>query len=240
VKQSILGFSAAAFLFASATVVCCAAEIVPGRWEGLIQIPDRELNVVIDLAQDDGKAWIGSVIIPGLGVKGASLRDIAMKNSGVSFAIKSSGRGLQAVFSADLNADGSLTGHFVQAGNTAPFVLKRTGPPQVERQPRSTAISKEVEGEWKGEYELFGYPREVTIKLVNRGAEGAAADFVVVGKKTNNLPVDLVTQEGDLLTIDSHETGISYEGRLNKEAREIKGTFTQGAVELPLVLRQAK
>src|SRR4029077_817123 len=104
----------------------------------------------------------------------------------------------------------------------------------------STAIAKEIEGEWKGEYELFGYPRHVTIKLVNRAADGATAEFVVVGKKTNNLPVDLVTQEGDLLTIDSHETGINYEGRLDRKTNEIKGTFAQGPIELPLVLRRSQ
>jgi hypothetical protein len=65
-------------------------------------------------------------------------------------------------------------------------------------------------------------------------------DFVIVGKKTTNLSVDLVTQEGNSLTIDSHDAGISYEGRFNKEASEIKGTFIQGAIELPLVLRRGK
>jgi hypothetical protein len=238
-KRSILRLATAAFLLSSVTV-CRAAEIAAGRWEGLVQIPDRELKLIIDLAQNDEGAWIGSVIIPGLNVKGTLLTDIVVKNSEVSFAIKSSERGLQAAFSADLSADGTLTGHFLQAGNTAPFVLSRTGPPEVELPQRSTAIAKELEGEWKGEYELFGYPRHVTIKLANRGADGATAEFVVVGKKTNNLPVDLVTQEGDVLMIDSHETGISYEGHFNKDANEVKGTFIQGAVELPLVLRRAR
>jgi hypothetical protein len=227
-------------LLVASVLACRAEEPASGRWEGLVQIPDRELNLIIDLAQNDERAWIGSVIIPGLNVKGRPLTDIAVKDSEVSLAIKSSGRGLQAVFSADMNADGTLIGHFVQADNTAPFVLKRTGPPQVELPQRSTAVAKELEGEWKGEFELYGYPRHVTIKLVNRGAEGAVADFVIVGKKTTNVVVDLVTQEGDSLTIDSHEIGISYEGRFNKETSEIKGTFIQGAIELPLVLRRAQ
>ena len=127
----------------------------------------------------------------------------------------------------------------MQAGNTAPFTLEKTGPPQVELPVRSTSIAKEFEGEWKGEYELFGYPRHVTIKLANR-ADAASAEFVVVGKKTNSLPVDLVTQEGSFVRIDSHEIGISYEGRFRKESGEINGTFIQGGLELPLVLRRAK
>jgi hypothetical protein len=204
-----------------------------------VQIPGRELTLVVDLAQDSHGSWIGSIIIPGLDIKGALLTEIAVKDSSTSFAIKTA-RGLQATFKGNLKPDGTLAGNFVEAGNTAPFVLRKTGAPQVEVLPRSTAISKELEGEWKGEYELFGSPRKVTIKLVNRGAEGAASEFVVVGKNTKNLPVDLVTQEGNLLTIDSHESGISYEGRFEKATSEIKGTFIQAGIELPLVLRRAK
>jgi len=237
-KQSIPAFAATAFLLASVTV-CRPEESASGRWEGALQIPGRELTLIVDLAQDGQGSWIGSIIIPGLDVKGALLTEIAVKGSGASFAIKTA-RGLEATLKGNLNPDGTLAGDFVEAGNTAPFVLKKTGPPQVEAPPRSTAIRKELEGEWKGEYELFGSQRHVSVKLVNRATDGAAAEFVVVGKKTTKLPVDLVTQDGDSLTIDSHETGISYEGRFNKDANEIKGIFIQAGIELPLVLQRAK
>jgi hypothetical protein len=110
----------------------------------------------------------------------------------------------------------------------------------VEAPVRSTSVTKEIEGEWKGEYQIFGTPRHVTLKLVNGAENRATAELVVVGKKVNNLPVDLVTQEGDLIAIDSHQTGIGYDGRFNKEANEIKGTFMQGTIELPLVLHKTK
>jgi hypothetical protein len=237
-KRLVLGFLAASFLLAS-TTVCRAEESASGRWEGSVQIPGRELTLIVDLAQDGQGSWIGSIIIPGLDVKGALLTEIVVKDSGASFTIKTA-RGLEATLKGKFNADGTLAGDFVEAGNTAPFVLKKTGPPQVEARPQSTAISKELEGEWKGEYELFGSQRHVAIKLVNRATDGAAAEFVVIGKKTTNLPVDLVTQDGDSLTIDSHETGINYEGHFNKDANEIKGTFIQAGIELPLVLQRAK
>lgn len=59
-----------------------------------------------------------------------------------------------------------------------------------------------------------------------------------MGKKVNNLPVNLVTQESDLLTLDSQETGISYEGRLRPG--EIVGLIKQGSLETPLTLKRAK
>jgi hypothetical protein len=134
----------------------------------------------------------------------------------------------------------SLNGNFLQGGNSAPVRLHKTGPPHVEKVAHSTVVSQEIEGEWKGEYELFGYKRKVTLKLANHGTDGATADFVVVGRRVNNLPVDLVTEEGNFLTVDSHETGLSYEGRFVKDAGELVGVIIQGGLETPLTLQRPK
>jgi hypothetical protein len=137
-----------------------------------------------------------------------------------------------------LTPDGHLAGDFKQGGNTAPFVLSKTGPAQVDLPPRSTAVAKEVEGEWKGDYEMLGYPRHATLKFSNRSAEGAAVEFTIVGKKVNNVPVSLVTQDGDFVTVKSEEFGITFEGRFSKATGEIKGTLRQGPMEAPLVLKR--
>jgi len=226
------------FIFASA-LICRAEDKASGRWEGLVQIPDRELEVVVDLAKAEDGQWQGSIIVPGLNLPGTQLVNIGVQDSDASFGIKTA-RGLDAVFKGHFNADGTFSGDFSQAGNRASFTLKKIGAPQVETPLRSTPVAKEIEGEWKGEYQIFGTPRHVTLKLTNGTKNSATAELVVVGKKVNNLPVDLVTQEGDLVTIQSNQTGIGYEGRFNKESNEIKGTFMQGPMELPLVLRKSK
>ena len=71
----------------------------------------------------------------------------------------------------------------------------------------------------------------------NRGPEGATAEFVIVGRKENKLPVDHVAQQGEFVTVDSHETGLSFEGRARKG--EIQGTIFQGPLEIPVTLRRA-
>ena len=58
------------------TLACVAAPPPAGRWEGMAQIPGRDLPLVVDLAQDPSGAWIGSMIIPGFDVKGAPLGNI--------------------------------------------------------------------------------------------------------------------------------------------------------------------
>jgi hypothetical protein len=220
-------------LILAAALPSRAEDVISGRWEGTAQIPDNELSVVIDLAQENG-AWVGSIIIPGTGLKGVPLTEVNVQPPNVNFTVKGA-LGIQ--LKLRLDANNKLTGNFEQAGNRAPATLQKTGPPQVEYPPRNTPVAKELEGEWKGDYEMLGNTRHVSIKFANH-PEGATADFVIVGRKHNVLPVDLVTQENDLVTVDSHEMGFSFEGRLRDG--KITGAIHQGAIETPLVLLRAK
>jgi hypothetical protein len=220
-------------LIVAAASQCRAEEVVSGRWEGTAQIPDNELTVVVDLAQENG-AWVGSIIIPGLGLKGVPLTDIKVQPPAVNFAVKGA-LGIQ--LKLRLDANNKLAGNFEQGGNRAPASLQKTGPPQIEYPSRNTPVAKELEGEWKGDYEMLGYTRHVSIKFANH-PDGATAEFVIVGRKHNVLPVDLVTQEGEMVTVDSHEMGFSFEGRLKNG--KLTGAVRQGAIETPLVLVRAK
>jgi hypothetical protein len=220
-------------LIAAAALPCRAEDVVSGRWEGTAQIPDNELTVVVDLAQENG-AWVGSIIIPGLGLKGVPLTDIKVQPPDVNFVVKGV---LGVQLKLRLDANNKLAGNFEQGGNRATASLQKTGPPQVEYPPRNTPVAKELEGEWKGDYEMLGYTRHVSIKFANH-PDGATAEFVIVGRKHNVLPVDLVTQEGEMVTVDSHEMGFSFEGRL-KDGK-LTGAVRQGAIETPLVLVRAK
>jgi hypothetical protein len=220
-------------LIIAAALPCRAEDVVSSRWEGTAQIPNNELTVVVDLAQENG-AWIGSIIIPGLGLKGVPLTDIKVQPPDVDFAVKGA-LGIQ--LKLRLDANNRVAGNFEQAGNRAPAILQKMGPPQVEYPPRNTPVAKELEGEWKGDYEMLGYNRHVSIKFANH-PDGATAEFVIVGRKHNVLPVELVTQEGDLVTVDSHEMGFSFEGRLKNG--KLTGAVRQGTIETPLVLVRAK
>ena len=224
-----------AILMVAAGLPCRAEDVMSGRWEGNARIPGDELTVVVDLAQDNG-AWVGSIIIPGLGVKGTPLTDIKVEAPDVSFAAKGP-LGIKLNLRLLPPPENKLAGNFEQAGNRTQVTLQKTGPPQVEYPPRSTVVAKELEGEWKGDYEMLGYTRHVSIKFANH-PDCATADFVIVGRKHNVLPVDLITQEGDLVTVDSHEIGFSFEGRLRDG--KLTGVIRQAATETSLVLVRAK
>jgi hypothetical protein len=239
--EKIMRPTIGALLLCFPAIVASAGQTPAGRWEGVTHIPGRDLPLIVDLAQDGAGAWAGSVIVPGLGIKGAPLSNIIVNNADVGFdlgsALGSPPYG-PATFRARLTEGDGMAGEMRQAGNVANFSLKRAGPAQVESSPRSTAVGRELESQWSGEFELGGYPRHVTITLENHADAGATAKFVVVGKRTTDLPVDLVIQHGNFLRIESQANQVAFEGRIVKDG-EIRGTFEMGPLELPLVLRRS-
>src|SRR5947208_13541799 len=124
-------------------------------------------------------------------MKRAPLTDITVKAPDVSFSVKGT-VGIQ--LKLQLDGNGTMRGNFEQAGNRALTTLKKTGPPQVERPPRNTPVAKELEGEWKGDYQMLGYTCHVSIKFAYH-SNGTTAEFVIVGRKYNLLPVDLIKLE---------------------------------------------
>jgi hypothetical protein len=219
-----------------------AAPPPEGRWEGRVEIPGNELPLIVDLARTSTGSWAGSIVIPGLGIKGAALANLVVTDVEVSFDLGNvlgtpSGA---AQFKAQAVTTDRMTGEMRQAGNVAKFALAKRGPAQVDAPPRSTAVARELEADWVGEFELGGYPRKVTITLENHAGGAASAKLVIVGKRVNDLPVDLVVQQGPVLRIESQTTQIVFEGRLREGADEIRGAIELSSVELPLTLRRAK
>ncbi len=222
-------------ILAAAAAICQAAVPAEARWEGTIDIPGRELAVVIDLAQGAGGKWTGSATFPGLSVKGAQLGEIEVHGEEIRFAVKGSLG--EPRFEGKVGNGTTLSGTFHLAGNSAPFQLRRTGAPQVDPPRVSTPVAAELEGEWQGTLVLNGNPLRATLTLANHAGAAATAEFRVVGKRDTKLPVDRVTQEGEWLTVTASEYRIVFEGRIGQG--EISGSFKQGPVESPLVFRRA-
>ena len=223
------------------STLALASEDAAGRWEGVIPIPNFPLHVTIDIAPASAGAWIGSITVPELNVSGSPLADISVDENAVALTIKDvlvDEKTGPAKFQAQLNSGSMLNGTFAQGGHTAPFTLQKTGAAQVQLPPHSTAVAKELEGKWVGDYELGGYARHVSLRLANHAGAPASADFIIVGKKENVLPVDFVSVEEGFLRVESRETGFSFEGRLHKDGH-LSGTCAQGPIEVPLVLQRA-
>lgn len=223
--------------------VANAAPPLEGRWEGRVEIPGNALPLIVDLAESKAGGWTGSIVIPGLGLKGTAIANVVVTDRDVSFdlgnVLASPTQG-PAKFNAKLVTADRITGEMRQAGNVAPFTLTRRGPAQVELPPQSTPVARGLEAQWTGAFDMGGYPREVTITLENHAGAAATAKLVIVGKRVNDLPVDLVIQRGGVLRVESQTTQVVFEGQVLADGSEIRGAIELGSLEVPLTLRRAK
>lgn len=213
-----------------------------GRWEGSIQIPGAPQRIVIDLLPARGGGWVGSIILPGRGVKGAPLRGLQVTERTVRAQ-------LADAFAAPVDpapqlalaaqTDGSLAGEFRLAGNTAPVSLRRAGEAQVDAPPPATAVTPQIAGTWVGRYELGGVPRQVTLRVANEASGLATGEIVIVGKRTSTLKVDRVVQGREFVMFEVGAANFRIEGRFTTPDGSIDGQMSQGPYEAPIVLRRA-
>ena len=85
-----------------------------GRWEGELRIPAAPLPIVLDLAASPTGGWVGSVTLPGRGVKGASLEALQVIADSVGASLDPAFGGAGSTptrLDLKLQADGSLALH---------------------------------------------------------------------------------------------------------------------------------
>lgn len=208
-----------------------------GRWEGEADLNGVPMRVVIDLAPGEQGAWVGSLTLPGRAMKGAPLATIDVDATGLRIALPAAfGKGGAIA----LRPEGAqLAGELRQGGQRTALRLVRSGAAQVDLAERSTPVAAALLGRWEGSYELGGYARQVTLTLANRAGAEAQATLVIVGKRRNEIPVDLVVQSARWLRVVSTEAGLAFELRWPAADGVLRGQFLQGPLQAELVLRRA-
>ena len=206
-----------------------------GHWEGAIQLPDRELKIEVDLAQNPQGEWIGSFTLPDQRVKDAPLGKISVKGAAVGFAIE--GIPGDPNFKGDLSPDGrTLKGEFTQGGGSLAAELKWISEPHVTLPAKSTAIAKEIEGVWEGTLAIPNGPEiRLRCKLAN-GANGATGTIASLDQGGVDVPLTTITQKDGKLVLEVKTIGGSFTGELKNG--ELAGEWTQGRGSLPLVMKR--
>jgi hypothetical protein len=203
-----------------------------GHWEGAIKTPGQEMAIVVDLGVTAEK-WQGTIAIPSQNVKGFPLSDIAVKDSSVSFSMK--GVPGEPRFAGTVSTDGkSIAGEFTQGGATIPFALAWKSEAKLEAPPKSTAITKELEGSWEGALNVNGTVLRLILKLTNTEG-GATGSIVSVDQGGAEIGIASITQTASRLQLNVSAIGAAYDGELKDG--QLTGTWTQGPGSWPLVFK---
>lgn len=208
-----------------------------GHWEGTLQIPNRELNVVVDLRKNEKQAWVGHFSFAGGGPQEVPLEDIRVTADTVHFRL---GGGLpeSPVFEGKLNAEQkTLAGTATQGGNPVDFKLNRTGDAKVITPSVSSAIGKELEGTWEGTLQA-GQPLRLELKLKNDGQGHSTGSLVSLDQGAIDLAITNIVQTGNKLSYDVKMVGGKFSGTVNEGQTELTGEWSQGGQQLPLTMKK--
>jgi hypothetical protein len=223
-----------AWIAPSPTVLGQAPTPPSGHWVGSIQIPGQPLDIEIDLAKKAAE-WEGTISIPVQGLKGFPISAIAVQGDTVSFTMK--GVPGDPTFTGKVSSDAkSISGDFSQGGGTVPFTLARTGDATIEAPPKSTPITKDIEGSWEGGLDVNGKILRLVLKLSNGADKGGTGTLISVDQGGGEIPLTAVMQTGSHVKVVIRSIAGSYEGDL-KDGQLI-GTWTQGPGNLPLVFKR--
>jgi hypothetical protein len=204
-----------------------------GHWEGAIQTPGQELKIEIDLAMA-GDKWDGTINIPAQGLKAFPLSAITVQGETVSFAMQ--GVPGDPQFKGAVKGAKTLSGEFSQGGGTLPFALTRTGEATLEPPPKSTPITKDLEGSWAGTLDAGGKTLRLVLKLSNQAGASATGTLVSLDQGGVEIPLTAVIQTGTHLKVIVRSIAGTYEGDLKDG--QLTGTWTQGPGTLPLVFKR--
>lgn len=206
-----------------------------GHWEGKIHIPNRELNLAVDLAKGAGGAWIGSLTLPGTTSVDVPLATVTVEASAVRFTALLPGT---TTFEGALSADAAgLAGTVSNQEGGVPFDLKRSGDAHVKVPPPSSVLSSDFEGTWQGALAIAGRTLTIQLKLA-RAADGRATGTLVsVDQNNQEIPITTVTLQGAQLQLDARAVSGLYKGTLSASG-EISGEWSQGPASSPLTFKR--
>lgn len=219
-----------------------------GHWEGALEVPSGQLDLIVDLAPAEGGAWKGTINVPAQGIKGYPLPQIAVDGATISFAM--AGIPGDPTFKGKLSADGNtFSGELTQGGATVPFKLARKAEAPAPAAPGTTAAkpapaaqtASTIPGVWQGTLEVPGGIQLRLVLKVTKGDDGALKATVdSPDQGAMDMPVTTITQNGDAVSFEMKTIGGAYEGTLNKEGSQIAGQWKQGGGSLPLTLKRVE
>jgi pimeloyl-ACP methyl ester carboxylesterase len=107
--------------------------------------------------------------------------------------------------------------------------------------PGSKANAKVLEGNWQGTLKVSTFELRLAFHVTSAQDEAGAvtATFDSIDQGATGLPVDRIAlAEDGTATFTLKKLASTYQGKLNPEGTQIDGTWTQGGITMPLVMKR--
>jgi len=209
-----------------------------GHWEGTLQVPDREIHIVLDLSKNDQGAWSGA-FSQADGAHNLPLADIKVDDKSAKFRIAAGGANAPD-FDCALESAAAMRCTLNTPGGSVTASMKRTGDAaRIEPPKPSSAVAVELEGDWEGSIDTPNGALRLVVHFHNQPDKTVKATMDSLDQNATDLPLTDVVQKGSALEFKLPMVGGAYQGTLNKDATQLEGKWTQGGAALPLTLKKA-
>jgi len=239
----------------TARMACCAVLLLAttgiavadtgpaGFWSGTIEVPNRPIEVMIDIAQEHD-AWTAAVYVPAQGIRGAAMTGVAIDGGSVTMQIP--GVPGEPTFRGELAEGGqTIAGTFNQGGQSLPFQLSRTEKPaelsrDIYAEFREPGVAGAgAEGTWRGLLEAGPHQFRLVLEVEQDSFGETVASLRSLDQGGEPLPVDTFSFEDTAVAFALPAISAEFTGTLSADGSEIVGTWAQGGGQLPLTLRRA-
>jgi hypothetical protein len=230
----VLKFAIIAAAALALSPLCRSQAQIAGDWLGTLNAGGTQLHLALHIkAAEDGSltATLDSV---DQGAYGIPVTTIALKDSKLNLAVDA----VHGTYEGTVNKDATeIDGTWTQ-GILLDLTFKRGHATLAPAAARPAAPS-DIDGSWKGTLDAGGTELRIIFKIVNT-QDGLTAQMQSPDQAPIWIAASSVTRTGDTLTITLQGLGVIFTGKIGADKGTIDGTFTQGAANLPLLLKLAK
>jgi hypothetical protein len=214
---------------------CNAQAQLAGDWQGTLSAGSVQLRLVLHVtAAKDGSltATLDSV---DQGAYGIPVTSVTFKDSKFSLVVDA----VHGTYDGIVNKDASEIDGTWSQGQPIDLNFHRSAAPLPPPAPPKPAPPTDIDGTWTGTLNTGATELHLIFKVVNT-QDGLTSQMQSPDQSPIWIPASSVTRVGATLIITMNGLGATFEGAISGDLGSIDGSFTQGNVKLPLLLKRAK
>jgi hypothetical protein len=201
-------------------------------WAGTLQAKGLALRLVVHVTTAASGAQSATFDSPDQNATGLRVDSVTLDRNSLHFETK----GIGGRFEGKLNQAGTeAVGRWYQAGTSFPLALKKVDEQQAAPAPTARGQA------WEGGLDLGNGSSLRLVLHVATGPGGVkSATLDSPDQMKRALRVDSLSSADGILTFEMKQLNARFEGVLNREGTEARGTWTQNGASIPLVLRRSE
>jgi len=220
-------------LFLISAMLVFGQDIIPGEWDGVLNVQGIQLHVVFHITKTD-TGYSATMDSPDQGAKDIPMSKATFENQVLSLDMAAA----QINYTGKPDKAGIMVGTFHQGGQSFPLNLTRKAAEVAVLKPQQVPANPDghnsITGEWNGVLKVQGIQLRLVFHITKNDT-GYSATMDSPDQGAKDIPMSKVTYENQVLTIDMAAAQIEYTGKPDS-AGVVVGTFTQAGQSLPLNL----